>query len=96
MNVIHDWDDDEAVTILAAAADAGKSRGASVLLVEAILPEGAEPHRAKVLDAIMLAVTGGRERTLRQYERLLSRAGLELVAKTPTATTFSIIEARRR
>jgi hypothetical protein len=96
MNVIHDWDDDKAVTILAAAADAGKSRGASVLLVEAILPEGAEPHRAKVLDAMMLAVTGGRERTLRQYERLLSRAGLELVAKTPTATTFSIIEARPR
>jgi hypothetical protein len=45
---------------------------------------------------MMLAVTGGRERTLRQYDRLLSRAGLELVAKTPTATTFSIIEARPR
>jgi hypothetical protein len=44
----------------------------------------------------MLAVTGGRERTLAQYRGLIARAGLELVRITPTATAFSIIEARPR
>jgi hypothetical protein len=67
-----------------------------MLLVEAILPDGPEPHRAKTLDVLMLAVTGGRERTLTEYRGLIARAGLELVRVTPTATSFSIIEARPR
>jgi O-methyltransferase domain len=96
MNVIHDWGDQDAAAILAAVARAGRPGPAAVLLVEAILPDGPEPHRAKTLDVLMLAVTGGRERTLTQYGGLIARAGLELVRVTPTATSFSIIEARPR
>ncbi|TWH26594.1 hypothetical protein [Isoptericola variabilis] len=40
---------------------------------------------------MMLALTGGRERTLDEYDRL--HAGLTMVRATPTATSFSVIEA---
>jgi catechol 2,3-dioxygenase-like lactoylglutathione lyase family enzyme len=96
MNVIHDWDGKAATAILTAVADAGRPSDATVLLVEAILPGGSEPHRAKTLDVLMLAITGGRERTLSQYSGLLRGAGLELVRVTPTTTSFSIIEAQAR
>lgn len=95
MNVVHDWDDERAAAILAAVADAGRS-SAAVLLLETILPEGPEHHRAKTLDILMLALTGGRERTVSEYDQLLTQSGMELVRVAPTATAFSIIEARVR
>lgn len=94
MNVIHDWDDDSSVRILEAVARAGGPAGATVLLLEVLMPEGPEEHWAKALDIIMLAVTGGRERTLPEYDALLTAAGMELVSVTPTSTPFSVIEAR--
>jgi C-methyltransferase len=96
MNIIHDWDDADAAAILTAVAHAGRSCGATVLLVESVLPDGPEPHWAKTLDVLMLAVTGGRERTRQEYQRLLDSAGIDLVRTLPTATPFSILEGRVR
>ena len=96
MNIIHDWDDDNATAILHAVADAGRTNQASVLLLEVVMPDTSEPHWAKTLDVMMLAITGGRERTLPEYNALLAGAGIELVGVTPTATPFSIIEAKVR
>lgn len=96
MNIIHDWDDDAADTILTAVADAGRQTNARVLLLEAVLPEGPTPHRSKILDVLMLAITGGRERTGSDYRHLLDKAGLDLTAILPTATAFSVIEAAVR
>lgn len=96
MNVVHDWDDADARRILEAVAQAGRPTRATVLLLEVVMPDGPAPHWGKVLDVVMLAVTGGRERTLQEYEALLAAAGLELVGVTPTATPFSVIEARVR
>ena len=96
MNVIHDWDDTDAAAILSAVANAGRSSAATVLIVETVMPEGAEPHWAKTLDVLMLAVTGGRERTEAEYARLLDTAGIDLVKTLPTATPFSIVEGRVR
>lgn len=93
MNIIHDWDDKAAIAILEAVAAAGRGSQATVLLLEALLPEGPEPHWSKTLDIVMLALTGGRERTLAEYRSLLDAAGLDLVAMTPTTTPFSIVEA---
>lgn len=95
MNVVHDWDDDAAATILRAVVEATEP-GATVLILEIVLPEGPAPHWAKTLDVMMLAMTGGRERTLSQYDALLRATGLQLVAVTPTRTAFSVIEARVR
>ncbi len=96
MNIVHDWDDTDAAAILTAVADAGRSSGATVLIVETVMPDGSEPHWAKTLDVLMLAVTGGRERTHAEYTRLLDRAGIDLVRTVPTATPFSIVEGHVR
>jgi hypothetical protein len=46
-----------------------------VLVNENVLPEQDADQRGQILDAIMLAVAGGRERTASELGALLERAG---------------------
>jgi SAM-dependent methyltransferase len=90
-HIIHDWDDDNAITILSNCRNAMNPDG-RVLLVETVIPPLNEPCFGKWLDLMMLIV-GGRERTEEQYRRLLPQAGLELNRIIPTAHEISIVEA---
>jgi O-methyltransferase len=92
MDLLHDWADADAARILAAVRRAAHPRS-RVLIVETLVPEGPGPHFGKTLDIIMLAVTGGRERTEQQYAALLSGAGLRLARVLPTTSEYSIVEA---
>jgi hypothetical protein len=92
MEVIHDWNDEDAARILAAVRRAASAR-ARLLIVEAIVSEVPGPDFSKVLDVIMLAITGGRERTPSEYEALLARAGFRLERTITTPSQYSIIEA---
>ena len=92
MEVLHDWSDEDAARILAAVRHAG-APGSRLLVVEVLVPETPGPDHSKLLDIIMLAVTGGRERTGDEYERLLSNAGFELEGVVPTSSTYFIVEA---
>lgn len=92
-HVIHDWDDSEAVSILANCRNA-MGPGGRVLVVETVIPSGNEPCFGKWLDLMMLVV-GGRERTKEQYENLFSAAGLRLTRIVPTAHEVSVIEGMR-
>ncbi|WP_433334111.1 methyltransferase [Spirillospora sp. CA-294931] len=77
-SVIHNWSDDDAVTILSQVRGA-MAEGGRVLLLEYALPDGDEPHVGKDADIRMLALFGdGAERTVEQYRALLGRAGLRL------------------
>ncbi len=97
MQVVHDWNDTEAETILTAVARAATD-SATVLLLEWLLPEdNQQPHAANSLDVMMLTTTGGRERTRTQYGLLLETAGIDLVAVHTTPSALSIgIEGRIR
>jgi hypothetical protein len=91
-NILHDWDDQRAVRILAncRAAMGGSGR---VLLAEAVLPDQPEPSPAKLIDLAMLVVIpGGRQRTVAQYRELLRRAGLRL-SRVVQGDMYSVIEA---
>jgi hypothetical protein len=66
---------------------------ARVLIIETLVPEGSGPHFGKTLDIIMLAVTGGRERSRAEYEALLERSGLRLERVLATRSEYSIVEA---
>jgi hypothetical protein len=92
-NVVHDWADHEAEAILSNVRRAAPKH-AELLLLESILPEGPEPHHAKVLDIVMLIITGGRERTQREYEALLAGGGWRLDRVVPTASPVSVIVAK--
>lgn len=93
-HIVHDWDDDRAVTILERCRDA-VADGGRIVVVESVVPPGGEPHPSKILDLIMLAVPGGRERTAEEYDALFARAGLRIERIVPTASPISVIEGVR-
>ncbi len=91
-HVLHDWDDAQCLSILRRCHEA-MHRDARLLIVETVLPAGDAPHPGKLLDLVMLTVTGGRERTEQEFADLLAAAGLRLVRVVPTAAEQSIVEA---
>ena len=92
MDLLHDWRDDDAARILSAVRRAAAA-GARLLIVETLVPETPGPHFGKTLDLIMLAVTGGRERTRAEHAALLERAGFRLERVLSTRSEYSLVEA---
>ena len=90
--VIHDWDDGRAVTILRNCRKAMQPDG-KVLVAETLVPPGDEPNQIKGIDVVMLAVTGGLERTEAQYQNLFAAAGLRLERVIETKGPISVLEA---
>lgn len=93
-SVIHDWDDEKAQQILKNCYAAMRS-DSRLLLVEAILQAEDHASYAHCMDFLMLAVTGGKERNLTAIIQLLEKSGFVIEHIYPTATEFSIIEARK-
>jgi C-methyltransferase len=93
MEIIHDWDDTDAIRILSnirrSAAD-----HSTVLIIETVLGGQRVGDPAPTLDIVMLAVTGGRERSPAEYSSLLERAGFEFVRVSPTGGGVQVVEAR--
>jgi O-methyltransferase domain/Dimerisation domain len=91
-HIIHDWNDEQCLTILGHVRKAMNPAG-RLLIVEMVLPPGDTPHPGKMLDMTMLALLGGQERTESEYASLLSKAGLRLTQVVPTNSAASIVEA---
>jgi hypothetical protein len=91
-HIIHDWDDERAVTILQNIRKAMNPKG-RVLLVESIIAEGNNQDFGKLMDIEMLVSPGGKERTAAEYAELFGRAGLRLTRIVPTKSAYSVIEA---
>ena len=66
---------------------------AKILILDAVLPEGSEPHFGKIMDMEMLVSPGGIERTAAEFETLLDDSGLKLNRIIPTQSMISIVEA---
>ena len=88
--VIHDWDDDAALTILGNCRR-GMEPDGRLLLVEGISKPPNEPDPNKFLDVWFLG-GGGRERTEPEYRRLLHRAGFALARVVPTEGPSALLE----
>jgi hypothetical protein len=77
-NVIHDWDDQRAATILARCR-AAASAECRLILIERVMPErmtaSTANQRAANLDMRMLTITGGIERTEQEYRQLMEGSG---------------------
>jgi hypothetical protein len=93
MEVIHDWSDDEAVAILGAVRRAAPT-GATVLIIEQMIPDDPGPAWTKLLDIHMLALLGGRQRTRQEYETLLKQSGFVFDRELKVPGDLSILEAR--
>lgn len=91
-SVIHDWDNEPAIRIL---RNCRKSinEGGKLVLIERIMPSSNEPSTAMVMDIVMLVNLGGRERTLAEYEGLLSSSDFKPDRVITTNSAMKIIEA---
>jgi hypothetical protein len=94
-HIIHDWSDDECVTILR-HCHAGMAAGGKVLIVEMVIPERNVPAVSTFLDLQMLLFLTGRERNEAEYGALLERAGFGLTGIVPTRSPYSVIEGVRK
>jgi len=91
--ILHDWDDGQCVEILRNCRQALAPDG-RVLVLEMILGEiGQEPPAVPSQDLNMLVMTGGRERSIAQFDELFGAAGLCRTSATATGSPMSVIEA---
>ncbi|MEU9609007.1 methyltransferase [Streptomyces sp. NPDC048057] len=102
-SILHDWSDDQVVTILSHCREV-LPPGGLVLIVEPVLPETVRTNADTdvirnainyLSDLNMLVNVGGRERTRKEFADVCDRAGLSLTSVTPLteAAPFSLIEA---
>jgi hypothetical protein len=95
-SVLHDWDDERCVAILRSCR-AAMDEAARLVIVELILPERITPTgpvlSAALLDLIMLAYAGGRERTEAEFAQLLDQASLRLARTIELSTGPHLLEA---
>ena len=91
--IIHDWDDEKSNTILRNCRKQMQPNG-RLILVDCVVPETDEPHFSKFIDLNMLVMTGGKERTAKEFEQLLAAAGFKLLRVIPTELPTSIVEAQ--
>ena len=90
--IIHDWDDEKSNTILRNIRNQIPANG-RLILVDCVVPETNEPHFSKFIDLNMLVMTGGKERTEKEFQELLAAAGFKLLRVIPTEVPTSIVEA---
>lgn len=90
--VLHDWQDERALSILKNCREAMGKDG-RLLLVESVLASDSDPHIGALLDMFMLVMFSGRERTEVEFKALLDTTGFRLARVIPTKSPLSIIEA---
>jgi hypothetical protein len=93
-HIVHDWNDERALTILQ-NCHRGMTKNGKLLVVEMVIPEGNAPSLGKFLDLEMLLFLHSYERTEAEYRALFEGAGFRLTKIVPTRMPHSIIEAMR-
>jgi hypothetical protein len=97
-SITHNWDDAQALAILANCRRALPAEGGRILLVERVMPERVaalpEHVQATLADLNMLLLPGGRERTEGEFRSLLAGAGFRPtgIRTLPTSLPFKVIE----
>jgi len=92
-NVLHDWDDERACRILKNCRRALSEDGV-LLLVEYRLGDENTPTLGKTVDILMLTLTGGRERTVREHGELVAGAGFRMEQSILVTDDVMIVEAK--
>jgi ubiquinone/menaquinone biosynthesis C-methylase UbiE len=93
-HIIHDWNDEQAITILKNCHQAMGDH-ARLLVVEFVIPPGNEPFFGKWFDLAMMVVPGGMERTEDEYRKLFDAAGFRLLRTVPTKLEVSVVEGEK-
>lgn len=93
-NIIHDWDDRDAIRILSKIRAVIPQEGL-VILVDFVIPGGNAPYSGKYFDLLMLTgLDGARERNSAEFAQLFKLSGFSLSKLKRTIAPFSVIEGR--
>jgi hypothetical protein len=94
--ILHDHADDRAGRILEQCAN-GMAAHSRLLAVESVIPEGNKSHPGKFMDINMMAMTGGQERTEKEFKSLAEQAGLDIARISPLPyRLLSLIEFKKK
>ena len=93
-HIIHDWADDQALTILKNVhrSLAGKKNG-KLLILDSVIKDNSVGDFNTWKDLEMLLMPGGRERTEAEFRELLGKAGFKVTRVIPTPAMVAVIEA---
>jgi hypothetical protein len=91
-DILHDWNDEQSLNILHNCRKA-IGAGGKLCIIERIIPEMNEPSPGKLIDIVMLILTGGRERTKAEYSELLTQADFKVTRIQTSQHGTSVIEA---
>lgn len=89
--VMHDWDDATCVGLLRRCREVIAPDG-RLVVVDAVIPPGNDPHPAKIVDMVMMGILAGRERTEEEFAALFSAAGFALTKVVPTHSMLAVVE----
>jgi O-methyltransferase domain len=90
-HILHDWNDDEAVSILKRCRESIRP-GGTIVIIEMLLGEMGEPALGPLIDLNMMVMCTGRERTLDEYRRLIEKAGFHFSKVKPIPPPMAVIE----
>ncbi|XP_027061254.1 acetylserotonin O-methyltransferase-like isoform X1 [Coffea eugenioides] len=98
MWVLHDWGDDECISILMNCKEAIPQDTGKVIIVEAVIDHEGGDDKLKdvglMLDMVMMAhTTTGKERTSEEWAYILNKAGFSRHTMTHIQAVQSVIEA---
>jgi hypothetical protein len=88
-DILHNWDDEHAHTILTRCVEAAHP-ASRVLIIEAVVGQ----HAASEFDLAMLVIFGGRERSIDDFRDLTARHGLTLASVTELTSQRCLLEFR--
>jgi O-methyltransferase domain len=91
-HILHDWNDDEAVSILKRCRESIQP-GGKIAVIEILLGEMGEPSLGPLMDLNMMIECTGRERTLDEYRGLIENAGFHFSKVKPIRPPMVVIEA---
>jgi SAM-dependent methyltransferase len=93
-HTLHNWDDEPACRILTRIREAiGEDHDARLLIVDQLLAGPGVWDVGKLIDIEAMAVLGGRERSLAEWNRIAAAAGFELVGE-PAPGALALLEYR--
>ncbi len=93
-NVLHDWNDADAASILEKCATAMDPHG-RVLIIDALVDSRLHQPEVQLMDLTMMVLTGGRERDEASLSALCRQAGLIPDRTLSLAPHVALIEAKR-
>lgn len=89
--IIHDWDDERSMAILKNCRKVMPNNG-RILLCETMIHEDYKNLEGKVNDVHMMVVTGGKERTKKEFSALFEKCGFHLSKIIQASQGLHIIE----